>query len=506
MPHFYDSFPSNLQAWALQQSIFFTASAPLKGRHINLSPKGRPAATFAIFNPNQAGYLDFSGSGAETISHIYENGRVTVMFCSFDGQPRILRLFCTGRVVEWDMAGFEDAIKSMGKEKIAGTRAVIVLDIWKVQTSCGYGVPILGTVSDTTEATDAEVEKNRTITRAPCQCWEERYTLEKWLVNKEKKKTLGDYQVKLNSRSLDGLLGLRVARKMRGEWVLAYEVKAKLTRLFWHPEALCLGVPANSTGATLTIQLDSFARAGGSHIVPLGQPQHYGTPRVRDSNHFHTHMDLPKNPPLIDGREPEAFAFRLPPNGDEALIGRHRRKLCSDIDVQDGGPCSGVVVVEVGFVDSKGRRRSFWGSGTVIDDQHIMTVGHNIWHRKHGRAVSASVYRDSRADRYGSDDRHVDIVAVHSQWIHARSVQNDFAILRISEPFHDNVRPLRYHKTPTDIDSISVKVYGFKDDKPKDGHGTGPLRLAYSDSEVIYRPGGDNLAGSEESSLVQRRW
>ncbi|KAI0011407.1 hypothetical protein F4779DRAFT_573648 [Xylariaceae sp. FL0662B] len=242
MPHFYDSFPDNLQAWALQQSVFFTASAPLKGRHVNLSPKGRPAATFAIFNPNQAGYLDFSGSGAETISHIYENGRVTVMFCSFDGQPRILRLFCTGRVVEWDMPGFEDVIKSMGKENIVGTRAVILLDIWKVQTSCGYSVPILRTIGNLVEAADAEIEKKGAITKVPCQCFEERYTLEKWLVNKVKKKALEDYQVKLNSRSLDGLLGLRVARKMRGEWVVTDECLAKLTRVFWHPEALCLGI------------------------------------------------------------------------------------------------------------------------------------------------------------------------------------------------------------------------------------------------------------------------
>lgn len=134
MHHFYDSFPENHQKWSLQQAVFFTASAPLKGRHVNLSPKGRPAATFAIFDANRAAYLDFTGSRAETISHIYENGRVTIMFCSFDGQPRILRLFCTGRVIEWDMPGFEECIKKMGKTNIPGTRAVILLDLEGLDT------------------------------------------------------------------------------------------------------------------------------------------------------------------------------------------------------------------------------------------------------------------------------------------------------------------------------------------------------------------------------------
>ncbi|KAI1633048.1 pyridoxamine phosphate oxidase family protein [Biscogniauxia mediterranea] len=134
MPQFYDSFPPRLQEWALQQSVFFTASAPLRGRHVNLSPKGRPAATFAVLGASRAAYLDLSGSGAETISHVYENGRVTVMFCSFAGPPRILRLFCTGRVVECDdVPRFERVVGEMGKGNVVGTRAVIVLDIWKVR-------------------------------------------------------------------------------------------------------------------------------------------------------------------------------------------------------------------------------------------------------------------------------------------------------------------------------------------------------------------------------------
>ena len=79
---------------ALSQKLFFTASAPSYGQHVNISPKGLPSSTFCIFGPNNAGYVDATGSGSETISHVYENGRITIMFCSFAKSPRILRFFC----------------------------------------------------------------------------------------------------------------------------------------------------------------------------------------------------------------------------------------------------------------------------------------------------------------------------------------------------------------------------------------------------------------------------
>src|SRR5438046_873816 len=134
MPTFYPSIPPNLAAWALSQSLFFTASAPLVGRHVNVSPKGLPSSTFTIFDANHAAYIDATGSGNETISHVYENGRVTVMFCSFDSVPRILRLFCTGTVIEWDMPEFEPTLRRMGKVKMDGARAVLLLDVWKVSS------------------------------------------------------------------------------------------------------------------------------------------------------------------------------------------------------------------------------------------------------------------------------------------------------------------------------------------------------------------------------------
>jgi Pyridoxamine 5'-phosphate oxidase len=132
MPKFFDSISDDLANWATRQPVFFTASAPLTGRHVNISPKGRPSATLAVLSPNSVAYIDATGSGSETIAHIYENGRVTVMFCSFGATPRILRFFCTGRVIEWDQTEFEIMLEKMGKQRFPAARAVILLDVFKV--------------------------------------------------------------------------------------------------------------------------------------------------------------------------------------------------------------------------------------------------------------------------------------------------------------------------------------------------------------------------------------
>lgn len=132
MVHFYDSISPDLQEWIMKQPCFFTASAPLHGRHINLSPKGLPSTSFSILNPNLVGYVDATGSGIETVSHIQENGRCTIMFCSFDASPRIMRLFCTGRVIPWDHPEFDSWRERMGNKHFEGMRAVILLDVWKV--------------------------------------------------------------------------------------------------------------------------------------------------------------------------------------------------------------------------------------------------------------------------------------------------------------------------------------------------------------------------------------
>lgn len=132
MPIFYESLSDNLRDWALRQPLFFVSSAPCRGRHINVSPKGLPDSSFAVLSPNKVAYVDSTGSGCETICHLRENGRATVMFCSFDATPRIMRLFCTGSVIEWNDPRYAGYVKRMGVKSLVGARAVIILDIFKV--------------------------------------------------------------------------------------------------------------------------------------------------------------------------------------------------------------------------------------------------------------------------------------------------------------------------------------------------------------------------------------
>ncbi|KAL4928649.1 DUF1446-domain-containing protein [Aspergillus undulatus] len=207
MPKFYPSISPELRDWALKQKVFFTASAPLSGRHINLSPKGLPDASFAILGPNEVAYVDATGSGGETISHLRENGRITIMFCSFDASPRILRFFCTGSVIEWSDPDFKPYLERMGEKELIGARAIIKLDVFKVQTSCGYGVPQLSL------AFDSE-------TNEPKPYFKDRQTLSYWARKTVEAGHSRAYQAEWNSRSLDGLPGLRSALQDKGQSVL----------------------------------------------------------------------------------------------------------------------------------------------------------------------------------------------------------------------------------------------------------------------------------------------
>jgi len=121
-----------------KQRMFFVATAPLSAEgHVNLSPKGMDS--FRVFPGNRVAYMDIVGSGNETSAHILENGRITFMFCAFDGPPLILRLYGKGYAVlpgdaEWP--GLSAHFKLM-----LSTRQIIVADIDMVQTSCGFGIP-----------------------------------------------------------------------------------------------------------------------------------------------------------------------------------------------------------------------------------------------------------------------------------------------------------------------------------------------------------------------------
>ncbi|KAI9645161.1 hypothetical protein NHQ30_005895 [Ciborinia camelliae] len=195
MPQYFPSISTELADWAMAQPLFFTASAPTHGVHVNVSPKGLLSSSFRIWGANSCAYIDATGSGVETISHIYENGRVTLMFCSFASSPRILRFFCTGRVVEWNTYEFSSLISKMeidngmGMEKkthMVGARAVILLDVWKVQTSCGYGVPLLAAPSSQ-------------LANPALGPWNDRPTLAHWAATKVAKNELRDYQCKMST-------------------------------------------------------------------------------------------------------------------------------------------------------------------------------------------------------------------------------------------------------------------------------------------------------------------
>ncbi|GAA5942453.1 hypothetical protein JCM3775_006992 [Rhodotorula graminis] len=142
MGAFYDDIPHSLVDWIKEQHIFWVATAPLAATGtVNVSPKGYDS--FNIVSPTAVWYLDCTGSGNETISHLREpgNGRLTILFSAFSGPPRIVRLFGTGRVYERDTPDF-DALLPVGDERrLPGARAIIWLDVDRVGTSCGYSVP-----------------------------------------------------------------------------------------------------------------------------------------------------------------------------------------------------------------------------------------------------------------------------------------------------------------------------------------------------------------------------
>jgi hypothetical protein len=115
MGTFHETIPPSIQAWILLQKVFYIASAPLSpSGHINVSPKGGPY--FGILSPTLFWYMDLTGSGVETLSHLQEpgNGRITVMFNAFEGSPKIVRLWGKGEVLEWGTEKFEKFVGEQG--------------------------------------------------------------------------------------------------------------------------------------------------------------------------------------------------------------------------------------------------------------------------------------------------------------------------------------------------------------------------------------------------------
>ncbi|KAK8429748.1 hypothetical protein IWX49DRAFT_638608 [Phyllosticta citricarpa] len=228
MPSYYPSISDDFKKWLLSQPLFFVATAPLTGTHINVSPKGLPSQSLAVLGPNQVAYLDATGSGCETISHIYENGRVTLMTCSFGKVPRIMRLYCTGRVIERGPSAdnFEAWLKRTGiKHGVEACRAVIVLDVFKVSD---YTCVVVRPPHHCNTA-DPEAQSQRPPQQ---QAFTDRQTLGSYArkLAARSPNALLDYHMQNNVRSLDGCPGLRTARAAKGEWVALADFKAKARR------------------------------------------------------------------------------------------------------------------------------------------------------------------------------------------------------------------------------------------------------------------------------------
>jgi hypothetical protein len=149
MGKLYDVIDGRLRAFIEEQKIFFVATAPLtRDGHINLSPKGR-ADTLAVLDEKTVAYLDFGGSHAETIAHLRENGRITLMWCAFSGPPAIVRVHGTGEPVYRDDPRFTELLSHFADGADGpGLRAVILVTAHRISDTCGYAVPFMDYVTD----------------------------------------------------------------------------------------------------------------------------------------------------------------------------------------------------------------------------------------------------------------------------------------------------------------------------------------------------------------------
>jgi hypothetical protein len=175
----YDGIDESLALWIAAQPVWFVATAPLaEDGHVNVSPRGHDS--LSVLGPRRVAWVDFTGSGVETIAHLRENGRICLMFASFAGRPRIVRLHGTGSVATAGEAAYEDVVARHPVHP--STRAVIVVDVHRVSDSCGYGVPVMDLVGE------------RDLLRLAGE--------------KKGQHGLAAYRAERNSTSIDGLRGL----------------------------------------------------------------------------------------------------------------------------------------------------------------------------------------------------------------------------------------------------------------------------------------------------------
>lgn len=191
MGKFYPQLDDRLRKFIARQPVFFVATAPCltpdgEGGHVNVSPKGYQD-TFAVLGPRSVAYLDLTGSGAETIAHLRQNGRITIMFCSFGHTTKILRLYGTGEVVlpgepRWDELAARFPRTAHAAARNGAERSIIVVDIDRIADSCGYAVPVM------------ELKNERDV-------------LDQW-TEKKSAAELAAYRAERNAVSIDGLPAL----------------------------------------------------------------------------------------------------------------------------------------------------------------------------------------------------------------------------------------------------------------------------------------------------------
>lgn len=175
----YSEIDEHISKFIQQQHVFFVATAPSAADgHINVSPKGLDS--FRILSSKRVAYLDLIGSGVETIAHVSENGRIVLMLCAFQGPPNVVRLHGIARVLRPSDPEFPGLVPHF--PSYDSTRAIIIVHVTRVSSSCGYGVPLM------------KYEGERTQLFA-------------WAARKGPE-GLKAYQREKNARSIDGLAGL----------------------------------------------------------------------------------------------------------------------------------------------------------------------------------------------------------------------------------------------------------------------------------------------------------
>jgi hypothetical protein len=155
---------------------------------VNCSPKGN-RGEFAILGPRSVAYLDQTGSGTETISHLRENGRIVVMFCAFEGPPRIVRFHGRGECIPIGHSRFAELATHFSGDVGVGVRSVITVEVDRISDSCGYGVPLMDFRSD-------------------------RPTMDQWSTRKGEE-GIRDYWAEKNTNSIDGLPSLPLEARDR---------------------------------------------------------------------------------------------------------------------------------------------------------------------------------------------------------------------------------------------------------------------------------------------------